>query len=169
MKIIKGKPDQLETIFSLLQACAADMRDQGIAQWNENYPLLKDVQKDLFSQSLYIVQIEGNLAGIVVFDENQSPEYIDVEWEFTKGKIGVIHRLAVHPQFHGKGIARKLMDYIEVFAKKNQYQSIRLDAYSQNPRTLKFYQNRGYKQCGEIYFPYRDDPFDCFEINLSNC
>lgn len=152
MKIIKGKPDQLETIFSLLQACAADMRDQGIAQWNENYPLLKDVQKDLFSQSLYIVQIEGNLAGIVVFDENQSPEYIDVEWEFTKGKIGVIHRLAVHPQFQGKGIARKLMDYIEVFAKKNQYQSIRLDAYSQNPRTLKFYQNRGYKKCGEIYF-----------------
>src|SRR5210317_667928 len=129
MKIIKGKPDQLETIFSLLQACAADMRDQGIAQWNENYPLLKDVQKDLFSQSLYIVQIEGNLAGIVVFDENQSPEYIDVEWEFTKGKIGVIHRLAVHPQFQGKGIARKLMDYLEVFAKKNQYQSIRLDAY----------------------------------------
>lgn len=169
MKIIKGKPDQLETIFSLLQACAADMRDQGIAQWNENYPLLKDVQKDLFSQSLYIVQIEGNLAGIVVFDENQSPEYIDVEWEFTKGKIGVIHRLAVHPQFQGKGIARKLMDYIEVFAKKNQYQSIRLDAYSQNPRTLKFYQNRGYKKCGEIYFPYRDDPFDCFEKNLSNC
>ena len=55
------------------------------------------------------------------------------------------------------------MDFALNKAGDEGYSSIRLDAYSQNDRTLRFYENRGYEKRGEIYFPYRDEPFYCYE------
>lgn len=166
MQISKGKTDEVDVIFKLLQACAKDMREKGIMQWNEHYPLIENVVKDIENEALYTVHIDGGIAGVIVFDDQQSPEYQEVSWTLNEGKVGVVHRLAVDPTYQGKGIARKLMDFIENMASQNGYKTIRLDAYSLNPRTLRFYQNRGYTKCGQIFFPYREDPFYCFERRL---
>jgi len=39
----------------------------------------------------------------------------------------------------GNGFARKLMDFAEDYAEKKGYTSIRLDAFSQNERVIKFF------------------------------
>ena len=81
-------------------------------------------------------------------------------------KIQVIHRLAVHPDFQRKGIARNLMDFAEAHAKNNSFTSIRLDAYTGNKRVLQFYENRGYIKRGEVKFKGRSLPFACMEKQL---
>jgi ribosomal protein S18 acetylase RimI-like enzyme len=163
MKITFGQAPDLEEIFHLLTACGVHMREQGILQWNAHYPDRASVENDLQHKNLRLIRINSRIAGVISRDENQSPEYQTVSWSQNEGKILVIHRLAVHPEFQGKGIARELMDDALAFAQENQYAAIRLDAYSKNPRTLKFYLSRGYEKRGEIYFPYREDPFYCFE------
>lgn len=167
MDIQLSKPDQVDEIFKLLQDCGEHMRSQGIFQWNENYPLKSNVIADIENQSLYCYTDQNKVLGIVVIDENQSPEYADLPWKFNALPILVVHRFAVSPAAQGKGIGKKLMDFALDFAISNQYQSIRLDAYSGNARTLKFYKNRGYTKVGEIYFPYRTEHFDCFEKSLT--
>lgn len=166
MTIKKAQRTDLLSIFNLLQAVAADMRANGIYQWNDNYPTLKHVEEDLKTGALYVGLIAEKMVGAICLDENQSPEYANIPWQFTDGRIMVIHRLAVSPDFQKQGIGKALMDFALNHAIANNYTAIRLDAYSKNERTLKFYRNRNYHQRGEIFFPYRDDPFYCFEKAL---
>jgi ribosomal protein S18 acetylase RimI-like enzyme len=168
MKIELAQNHQAEKIHALLQACGTHMRENGIMQWNENYPLLTHVESDIKNGGMYCMMDDLNIAGIVVIDENQSPEYLDVDWTFHEEPILVVHRFAVHPSYQKAGIGKKLMDFALEHAVKNNYKNIRLDAYSGNERTQKFYLNRGYQKVGEIYFPFRTEHFNCYEKNLDS-
>ncbi len=166
MIIKKANSIHLDETFRLLKAVAVDMRSKGILQWNENYPTFSHVQEDIASEILYLALIDDKIAGVISIDDNQSPEYNEIPWEFTDGRIMVVHRLAVSPSFQKNGIGKILMDYALAHAIKEGFSSIRLDAYSQNERTLNFYKNRDYKYRGDIYFPYRKEPFNCFEKKI---
>jgi ribosomal protein S18 acetylase RimI-like enzyme len=163
MNIKLANPRQAKEIHSLLQACGQHMRESGIMQWNDNYPLLSHVEQDILNGGMYCMMDDSVISGIVVVDENQSPEYLDVKWEFDVSPILVVHRFAVLPTYQKAGIGKILMDFALDYAIRNKYKAIRLDAYSENERTQKFYQNRGYQKVGEIYFPYRTAPFNCYE------
>ena len=71
-----------------------------------------------------------------------------------------------NPEFQGKGIAKKLLKFVENFATKNNYSYTRLDAYSGNEKALKLYENFCYKKVGQIFFPLRDLPFYCYEKHI---
>ena len=58
------------------------------------------------------------------------------------------------------------MEFAEEFARKNDYSSIRLDAYSQNDRVLKFYNKRNYYISGKVNFPEREYHFYCMEKEI---
>lgn len=60
-----------------------------------------------------------------------------------------------------------MMTFAESFAQKNNFESIRLDTFSQNTRNMKFYESRGYKKLDSIYFPKQSEhPFFCYELLL---
>lgn len=166
MDIDLARPTDVNEIFTLLQLCGAHMRENGIMQWNENYPLKSHVEKDIDSKSMYCLRKDKQILGIIVIDENQSPEYEDLNWSFIENPILVVHRFAVLPSSQKNGLGKVLMDFALDFAIDTGYKSIRLDAYSGNERTVNFYKNRGYNKIGEIYFPYRTKHFDCFEKSL---
>ena len=94
-------------------------------------------------------------------------EYIPISW-LTPNKNNIyIHRLAIHPENQKKGYAQQLMAFAEAHAKNNHCTSVRLDTFSQNFENLKFYELRGYKRLGEIFFPLQSKfPFYCYELVL---
>ena len=126
------------------------------------------MKKDIELQQLYKLEIENTIAGIVVLTEIEDVEYKNVKWLTENGNNLYIHRLAVHPNFQGKGYAKQLMDFAENYATENDFNSVRLDTFSQNSRNIKFYKNRNYKQLESIYFPKQSTfPFYCFELVLN--
>ena len=150
-------------IMNLISECITDMEAQGIYQWNNYYPSIEIIAKDVHGKSLYIMQNQKSCLGIISFDEKQEPEYEKVKWLSSDPRILVVHRLAVCPKCQRQGIGRKLMDFAEKFAIENEYVSIRLDAYSGNMRAIEFYEQRGYQKTGHVYFPMRKLPFYCYE------
>jgi ribosomal protein S18 acetylase RimI-like enzyme len=65
------------------------------------------------------------------------------------------------------GYAQEMMSFAESFARKNNYDSIRLDTFSKNVRNQYFYQQREYKKLGNIFFPNQSEyPFYCYELVL---
>ncbi|MFZ9029425.1 MAG: GNAT family N-acetyltransferase [Crocinitomicaceae bacterium] len=166
--IEKGIIGDEQEIISMTRLCAQDLISKGINQWDQNYPDLTTIQNDISKAQLYTYKIGDKITGIVVLNEVQDPEYADLQWVTSSDSRNlVVHRLAVHPHYQGKGIARKLMDFAEIFAKEQGYDSIRLDTFSQNSRNQKFYDNRGYQRTGEVYLSYRDDyPYIGYELIL---
>ena len=154
----------LNSIMQITKACAKHMINQQIYQWNEHYPNRNAFENDVQRGELY-VYVQNNICiGCIVITTIKDVEYVPIEW-LTKDKNIYIHRLAVHPKFQGKGIAQQMMTFAENYAKINGYLSVRLDTFSQNQRNQKFYETRGYKRLGNIYFPKQSKhPFYCYEL-----
>jgi len=162
-----AKISEITHILSITKACAKAMENVGIFQWNEYYPSFEAFQEDAERNELYVLVIDGQITGSITISTKMDDEYIPIGWLTKNEKNIYIHRLCVHPDHQGKGYAQQLMDYAERFAKENDFDSVRLDTFSQNKRNQKFYETRGYKKLGDIFFPKQSEhPFHCYELVL---
>lgn len=162
-----AKLSEIQEIVSMTRTCAAKMISEGIHQWNEHYPNIEAFQKDIARQELFVYIVAERIAGCIAISSEKDAEYEPVKWLTEDGDQLYIHRLAVHPDFQHQGLARKLMDFAEAYAKKRKAVSIRLDTFSVNKRNNRFYEARGYHRLGDVYFPKQSDlPFHCYELVL---
>lgn len=166
MDIIKGQKQDISDIFDIISNCIKHMERKGVYQWNKFYPNEDIIKSDIESEHCYVLKDNSKCIAYVAINEEQSPEYSQIKWLSDGRKVLVIHRLSVHPEYQGNGIAKKMLNFIEDVAAKNNYSCIRLDAYSENETALKLYENFGYKKAGQVYFPWRDIPFYCYEKNI---
>lgn len=165
MDIVKGNKQDLSSIVYLISECIKNMESQGIYQWNKFYPDSEIIENDIKNEECYILKDNAKCVAYVVLNQEQPLEYSQIRFTDVENVL-VIHRLCVHPEFQGKGLAKKILKFIEDYAIKNNYSCIRLDAYSGNEKALKLYENYGYKKVGQIYFPRRDIPFYCYEKKI---
>ena len=167
--ISAGKITEVTSILELTRACGQHMRDNGIDQWDEDYPNKAVILQDIQTQTLFAYREDDEVLGIVVLNETQDEEYGQINWSTTEEDRNiVVHRLAVRPDKQRQGIARRLMDFAEEWARDNHYDSIRLDTFSQNPRNQRFYTNRGYTDLGPVYLRYKKEhPYYCYELLLT--
>lgn len=156
--------DEILEILNVTKACAVDMISKNIFQWNEEYPSKEAFESDISRNELYVLIEKDEIIGTLVLTPKIDEEYIPISWLTPSENNLYVHRLSIHPNHQGNGYARLLMDFAENFAIENHYSSIRLDTFSKNPRNQKFYELRGYKKLGSIFFPRQSEaPFYCYE------
>jgi ribosomal protein S18 acetylase RimI-like enzyme len=163
MNIETASINDLKSIKSLYITVTNHLRKNGVYQWDLFYPNRWVIGKDLKGGHLHAILNDGICIGAVVLNEDQSSKYASLPWSDSKGRPAVIHRLAVHPDSQGRGIGKQLLLYAEELAKSQEYTSIRLDAYSANPAAIKMYERADYSPVGQIQFPFRKHPYQCFE------
>ena len=164
LEIQLAKISDLEIVEEIARACAKDMIKKNIFQWNEYYPSKNVFKNDIENQDLYVGLINSKVISCIMFSSFKDEVYRDIKWLKSDSKNLYIHRLAVHPTFQKKGVASKMMDFAENYAKINNFNSVRLDTFSQNPRNNKFYKSRKYIKLGDVYFPKQSSfPFHCYE------
>ena len=162
--IRRATKNDIKEVLVLTRACALAMEAEGIFQWNSHYPSEEVFVRDVSQGALSVFEREKKVCGCIMFSNEKDAPYNSVTWLTPDQQNLYIHRLAVHPHFQKQGIARSLMDFAEAFAATHQFQSIRLDTFSQNPRNIRFYESRDYKRVGDIYFPKQSPfPFHCYE------
>ncbi len=166
MKIKPAANEDFQEIWELLLACKNHLISRNIFQWDEEYPNPSHVKNDIANGALVKYVLDGRIVGIVSFDGCQTPEYQSVNWKFTTKSIAVIHRLAVHPEFQGKGFSSRLMEFAEKAIADKGFSSIRLDAYGGNSMLLEYYRKKGYVQAGKICWFHKELPFVCFEKQI---
>ena len=163
--IRKATQKDIDSIIEITKACAADMVSKDIYQWNEYYPNKAVFIRDVKRHELYVIEIKNIIVGCVTISDFMDKEYEPIFWLTPNEKNIYIHRLAVHPEYQGQGYAQQLMTFSENFSRENNFNSVRLDTFSQNHRNQKFYELRGYKKLEPIYFPKQSEhPFHCYEL-----
>lgn len=163
MEIAKVAVYDLEGMTKLFESAVNHLRKEGIYQWDGQYPNKDTVRSDIELGCLYGIIEEFNYIGAIAINEQQESEYSALSWDDVNGKSLCIHRLVVHPNNHGQGVGKRLLQFAEKMAADNGYSSIRLDAYSGNSIALHLYERNGYKKRGEVFFPRRELPFICYE------
>ncbi len=160
MNILRAKSSDLDAVMAIVRACTRHMESQGIPQWDDKYPNLSVLEEDIAKRSLFVMEV-GTIIGAVVLNDYQDPEYVEVSWAYPGERILVVHRLCVHPDSQGQGVASRLMGFAEKQAKKEGCSAIRLDAFTKNPAAVALYEKREYRKAGIVKF--RTGPFYCFE------
>ena len=161
IKINLVSPEEIDDVMVLVNGAIEKMEREGIHQWDEIYPTKERFLTDSTVNSLFAARIENMIAGVIVLNEIQSPEYGSITWADSNGKPLIIHRLCVSPVFQGKGLAKKLMFFVEKYAREKKYSSIRLDAFVHNNISAGLYKSLGYRHRGSVKF--RKGDFYCFE------
>lgn len=162
-EIRKAQQEDIGEIMELIAKCVQAMQAGGSDQWDEDYPNREIIGQDIEGGTLYAYIENESVAGIIVLDEQPHELYGEIKWSQEQGRHLIMHRLAVHPEVQGKGIARKLIAFSEEYARSQGYSSIRMDTYSKNTRVLALYPSLGYERRGEVFFPDRTASFPVFE------
>lgn len=163
-KVLPGNENEVHEIYT---QCKERLDELGIYQWLAGYPTIQNANNDIEEGTLYgYVDDMGKYKGVITLSQEQAEAYKNIEWADSNGRALVVHRLAILPQYWQHGIGGALMEYAEKLALNEGYTSIRLDAYSDNKRSLKLYESMGYTIRGEVYFEGRKNHFYCFEKQI---
>lgn len=158
--IRKAVHDDVFQAAQVLEEVKADMLNQGIDQWDQEYPNIKVLTEDTEKGEGFVYEEDGKVLAYMALNELCDEEYNDLNWK-TSPPFIVLHRLYVKPTAQGKGISSKMIRFAEEFAIQNQYQSIRFDAFSLNDTANIVYTKKGYELVGTVHF--RKGIFNCYE------
>lgn len=158
------REENLDEIMMIIENVIIELNNQGIDQWDEIYPDIDVIKRDLNKKNAYGYFEKNELVGYVAINEEYPDEYNEIKWVINKPKFLITHRLCINPGKQGKGIAKQLISFTEKYAKDNNHSSIRLDAFSKNPNALQLYENLGYQKAGCVQF--RKGLFFCYEKGL---
>lgn len=163
MRIERASLEDVPQIGPLIADCVRAMQASGNDQWDAVYPTAEIAAADARAGTLWVARHQGRCVAAMALDSQQSPEYQTVVWRSAPENLMVIHRLMVSPEFQGQGLGRRMLRFAERHAYEAGFASIRLDVYTGNPRARRLYVSHGYQLVGEVRFPRRRLPFECFE------
>ena len=152
IKYEKGKIEDLDTIYQVFKEATEEMDRNNIPQWDEVYPNVDVLREDMELEQLFVGRIEEDIAVVFVINDDYDDQYENGQWQHKTASFRILHRLCVSPRHQRKGVGALTLKYIEEILKKDNIESIRLDAFSKNPYALKMYENEGYKIVGEVHW-----------------
>jgi ribosomal protein S18 acetylase RimI-like enzyme len=102
----------------------------------------------------FFAEVDGIPAGYLQFMEDYSGFDLMKQWKALELK-----RIYVVREFHGKGIAQELMEFILAHARQQQYEVIWLGVWAHNIRAQKFYEKYGFVNSDHTHdFPIGNTP-----------
>ena len=151
-------------IMKVYAAAINHMEEMGIHQWDELYPSKNIICEDIRNKELYIGLSDDKIVSAFTLNPTHDNEYEIGNWLYGNLRFSVVHRLCVNSSCQGKQIGTQTMEYIEDTLKSENYEAVRLDAFSQNPVALRLYEKLGYCKVGEVVF--RKGVFFLFEKKM---
>ena len=146
-----------QTFYDTFTGTCTEADMQGFLEENFNETrLLKEISDD---QNFYFfAEADGIPVGYLQFMEDYSGFAVMKQWKSLELK-----RIYVVNEFHGKGIAQQLMEFIFEHARQYQYEVIWLGVWEHNTRAQRFYEKYGFVNAGHTHdFPIGNTPQNDF-------
>lgn len=152
MEFRKAEIADLSQIIKIIKAAQKYLKEEGIDQWQNNYPNQQTIKNDIQNNNLFVLQLGNKIraAAAIIFGRDPFYDQIEGSW-ISKGDYGVIHRAAVADEYKGQGLMGKFFKKTYQLALKKEVRSIRIDTHQDNSAMLKAVKKEGFKYCGVIY------------------
>lgn len=158
----KAQLSETTSIWEILRQAIIRRKEDGSNQWQDGYPNPEVVQKDIEKGQGFVLVKGETIIGYSAVILNDEPAYAAIQGKWlTNEDFVVIHRVALSEKYLGKGLAKKIIGYVEDFALQNSIYSVKADTNFDNIAMMKVFENLGYTLCGEVYF--RGSPRKAYE------
>ena len=155
-----------DRIWKILQGAIQRRKEDGSQQWQDGYPNPEAIATDIAKGNGYVLTEGDAIAGYCAVLINDEPAYAELQGTWlTDGDFVGYHRVAIAEEYLGKGLAKKMLLYLEDFARQQGIHSLKADTNFDNHGMLHIFDKLGYSYCGEVVF--RGSPRKAFEKVLS--
>ncbi len=118
--------------------------------WNDSYPTADDALNDLERGDLFVLERDGELIGACSAESDGELKGLDF-WRVNDGTQLEIARIAIAPQYQGRGYAKFMVRaFIDVLAERG-CKSVHLLAARENPAAVKTYLALGFETVGQCF------------------
>ena len=154
LTVREATPKDMSVVFEILSEARALLKNEGIAQWTEDYPSVRDLQTDLGHGCLFVVCKEERTIAAAQILVAGDPHYreIDGAWR-GRGAHIAMHRVTVAASSRRSGAATALLRYAESLGRAYGALSLRMDTHPDNLRMQRFFEKNGFSFCGRIKEP----------------
>lgn len=139
-----------ESILEIYLEGSNSLKNDGVDQWQGKYvPSFKDIDEHL-GIDLYVLEYHRKIVSTVCLVEGIDEDYenINGKWNTSLPYIS-IHKVATSNEYKKQSFGRKMMSYIENFAKRKRM-DLRIDTHKDNKKMRNFIISCGYKYTGEV-------------------
>lgn len=161
--IRKAAAKDLDAIMDIVWRTIMLLQSEGNQQWSEDYPTRDDFLQDIAEGTLYVCEVNKNVAGFICCNFTAPAEYASVVWTASDSPALFIHRFAVSTELHRRGIGTALLQKAVEIAVSKGCGSIRTDTCSLNLKMRALFASNGYEKVGEVHFKGVSHVFYCFE------
>lgn len=158
IKIEKGSYQDLTEIEKLYNETADYLEAHiNFPGWKSGiYPAREDAESAISENALFVVKENERLIGSFILRHKPEEGYRQADWgiDLDYDNIYVIYTFDVHPSWQGKGIARKVMEYIIDLSRKEQMKAIRLDVVAGNLPAIRLYEKAGFQYIATVDLGY---------------
>ncbi|MBQ3267667.1 MAG: GNAT family N-acetyltransferase [Atopobiaceae bacterium] len=111
------------------------------------YPTADDLRSRIEAGEMYLGEVDGELAAAVVLTREEDPEYVGAAWPSgaTGDEVSVVHLLAIHPKFRGRGLGAEVMRFCIESARSWGKRAIHLDVVPGNLAASRIYTSVGFE------------------------
>ena len=148
------KENELDKVLYLYK----EAQREKFCVWDDEYPTMTEILNDFKTNNLYVYLINDIIVGALsVLEESELNKFN--EWE-QKENIKELARVVVDKNYHGNGIAVKMVaNIIEILNNKN-VNAVHLACQCDNIPAIKTYEKVGFNFLAKKYV-YGHDYFIC--------
>ncbi|MPQ43211.1 GNAT family N-acetyltransferase [Clostridium tarantellae] len=153
MEFRKAVKSDIESILEIIKQAQNSLKEQGIDQWQNNYPNIETISNDIVNGYNYVLLKDNKVIATVavIFEDDKSYESIyEGQW-ISNDDYVVIHRIAVHNDYKALGLSTKIIKYIEKLCGNKNVNSIKVDTHEDNIIMQNFLKKNNFKYCGVVY------------------
>lgn len=115
--------------------------------WDDHYPNIEFVKRDIANGNQFKAVVDGRIAGAAycgAYEERRVLECFD-----GYERLGEFGRVGVRREYHGKGVARAMLEFLKNNAKQRGFTGIALLVGRNNAAAMRLYERIGFKNVGE--------------------
>lgn len=147
MEIIKSTPPDVDTVIGLLNGATSYQEQVGGKRWLGFERIL--IETDIRDERAWKIVENGVIVCTFaltfddphIWQERDTPEAI------------YIHRIAVHPDYHGKGYVKQIVAWSKAYARSISRSLVRMDTTGGNTKLNDYYVSCGFTLVETIHVP----------------
>lgn len=153
MEFRKSVEADISNIMNIIKQAQAYFKEQGINQWQNDYPNSEVIGEDIANKYSYVLLKDKKIlaTAAISFDGEKTYEAIyEGKW-ISNNEYAVIHRIAVDNSYKGFGLSSEIIKNVEKLCLNNGVHSIKVDTHEENISMQKLLGKNQFKYCGIIY------------------
>ena len=162
LRFRQGRADEAEGIWNVLQDGRRYLAEHGIDQWQNVFPMISDVQRDITLGHNWVLTLryysheetktKEAIIGTLVLFFDEDPTHASIyegQW-LHNDPAGTIHRVAIDSEYRGKQFAHMLFIEAYQLCMWHGIQHLRIDTHEGNKPMRSLVEHQGFSYRGKI-------------------